>query len=79
MIDFVPLIIDHDFIRKIEMVVQERLIDKLAIGQDGSALRHASYLREDAGTVAEREELELKKTRLGDIIVKLAGFYLSVK
>ncbi|KLO07662.1 hypothetical protein SCHPADRAFT_945077 [Schizopora paradoxa] len=75
-IDNIPRIIDHDFLRALDANIYEELSKGLGVGQSDAYTRAESYLREDPDIAATREELTRKKERLEEIIERLDKFYL---
>ncbi|KAF7800197.1 hypothetical protein EIP86_011444 [Pleurotus ostreatoroseus] len=75
-IDFVPLTIDHEFLFALADSLQDRLVEKMGLGTDGSAERCKAYLAEDHHIVATREELMSRKKRLEKVREQLLDFGL---
>lgn len=73
-IDNIPRVIDHDFLRTIEEELQQHLIKGLALGADGAAERASIYLAEDPQVAARRGQLIQKEERLKNVLNELYGF-----
>ncbi|KAF9244557.1 P-loop containing nucleoside triphosphate hydrolase protein [Melanogaster broomeanus] len=76
MIDNIPSLLDHLFVKAIARNLQSFLITKLGIGSSESKDRLAMYLEEDPRIVAQRAELVAKKTRLETVEGELRTFSL---
>jgi len=73
-IDNIPRIIDHDFLRTIEKEIQDALIEGLALGSENAMERAAMYLAEDEGVSEERKMLGAKLDRLDEVLKRLFNF-----
>ncbi|EPQ51165.1 hypothetical protein GLOTRDRAFT_141261 [Gloeophyllum trabeum ATCC 11539] len=76
-IDNVPLMIDHKFVRAIAKDLQSSLISQLGLGTANASTRCATYLAEDPHVVARREELIARKKRLEGVTKELSNFGLK--
>ena len=75
-IDYVPLVIDHEFLRAFADALQEHLVRQLGLGAADSAAKCAAYLEEDPIVAAMRDELTSRKARLESVRDELVGFGL---
>ncbi|KAJ7590318.1 P-loop containing nucleoside triphosphate hydrolase protein [Mycena floridula] len=73
-IDNVPRVIDHDFLRKLAEELQGILTSKLGLDQEGASQKAATWLSEDPDIVETRKGLESTKARLEDVLQKLHRF-----
>ncbi|KAF9229123.1 hypothetical protein BS17DRAFT_792113 [Gyrodon lividus] len=76
MIDNIPSLLDHLFVKAVAKNLQPFLITKLGIGSSESKARLAMYLEEDPRVVAQRAELVARKKRLETVEVELQTFSL---
>jgi hypothetical protein len=76
MIDNIPSLLDHIFVKAVAKNLQTFLITKLGIGSTDSKDRLAMYLEEDPRVVAQRAELAARKKRLETVEVELQTFSL---
>lgn len=76
-IDYVPMMIDKQFLHAFKDALQGFLIEKLGLGTQKAAARCALYLAEDPGVVAQRDEQTQKKERLLLVQADLDNFALS--
>lgn len=74
MIDNIPRIIDHDFLRSIADELQKSLINGLALGSENAAERASTYLMEDPEVSTTRTFLTQKNDRLKAVLKKLYDF-----
>ena len=63
-IDNIPRVIDHGFLRATAEDMHDALVRGLGLGADRAVERAAIYLAEDPHVKAERRHLELKRERL---------------
>ncbi|CAL1698678.1 unnamed protein product [Somion occarium] len=63
-VDYVPMIIDHEFLFACSDALQAFLIEKLELATKNTSERCAVYVAEDAGITTMREELLARKKRL---------------
>lgn len=75
-IDYVPLVIDHEFLRAFADALQEHLVRQLGLGAADGAAKCAAYLEENPFVTATRDELTSRKARLESVRDELAGFGL---
>ncbi|THG95428.1 hypothetical protein EW026_g6225 [Hermanssonia centrifuga] len=73
-IDNIPRIIDHDFLRAIGKELQSSLITGLVLGTEQATDRASMYLAEDDQVAYERVYLTEKKKRLDGVLKKLYSF-----
>ncbi|KDQ21433.1 hypothetical protein BOTBODRAFT_98847 [Botryobasidium botryosum FD-172 SS1] len=73
-IDYVPLAIEHTFVRALVEGIQGSLIKKLRLGEPDSRQRCALFLNEDQNVVLLREELEARRHRLEQANHELLNF-----
>ncbi|KDQ18068.1 hypothetical protein BOTBODRAFT_63785 [Botryobasidium botryosum FD-172 SS1] len=73
-IDYIPLTIEHTFVRAIANGMQESLIKGLKLGEDDSKQRCAMFLNEDENIILQREDLEAKQHRLEQAHQELLNF-----
>ena len=73
-IDNIPRIIDHDFLRSIGQGMQGALIRGLSLGTEHATERAELYLAEHPQVAAQRVYLEQKKGRLDGVLRKLYDF-----
>ena len=73
-IDDVPRIIDHDFLRPIAQELQPSLIAGLGLGEQNAAERARAYIAEDESITSLRMALEQRHTRLESIQARLHSF-----
>ncbi|KIJ68611.1 hypothetical protein HYDPIDRAFT_146952 [Hydnomerulius pinastri MD-312] len=76
MIDNIPSLLDHLFVKAVARQLQPFLITRLGIGSTQSKERLAMYLEEDSRVVAQRAELVARKTRLETVETELQTFGL---
>ena len=77
-IDNIPRIIDHDFLRSIAKEVQESLIAGLALGTDQATERAGVYLAEDPQVKIQRLGLTQKKDTLDAVLKELYKFQMQL-
>ena len=75
-IDDIPRIIDHDFLRTISKDLQRSLISGLALATDRASERARAYLAEDPQVKARRSYLTQKKDRLQAVLKELYKFHM---
>lgn len=73
-IDNIPRVIDHDFLRSIANELQDSLINGLALGSENAAERASTYLMEDPEVSTTRTLLTQKNERLKAVLKKLYDF-----
>jgi hypothetical protein len=73
-IDDIPRIIDHDFLRCIAKETQQTLIDGLGLSGDNVTKTASMYLAEDEAVSARRLALQQKKMRIKGVMDKLYRF-----
>ncbi|KAF7800172.1 hypothetical protein EIP86_011419 [Pleurotus ostreatoroseus] len=73
-IDYVPMMIDGQFLFAVAESAQGFLIEKLGLGTHKAAVRCAGYLAEDPTIVVRRDELSRKKARLEQVQSELDNF-----
>lgn len=73
-IDNIPRIVDHDFLRAIGKELQKALIDGLSLGTEHATDRAKMYLAEDADVSTQRHALKQRKDRLDGVLKKLYDF-----
>ncbi|KAF5376650.1 hypothetical protein D9615_007811 [Tricholomella constricta] len=76
-IDNVPAMIDHMFVKAIAENMQSSLISKLALGTTDATERCSMYLAENPMVVVRRKELAARKQRLEEVKHALQTFGLS--
>lgn len=75
-VDYVPLVIDHEFLRAFGDDLQAHLIKQLGLGAEDAVAKCAAYLEEDPFIVSAREELTGRKKRLESVQEELLRFGL---
>lgn len=75
-IDAVPRVIDHAFLRAIVKELYATLVTGLGLAGDGAAEQAARYLAEDHQVKAERRHLGQKKARLEEALKELRKFQM---
>ncbi|KIP02342.1 hypothetical protein PHLGIDRAFT_32230 [Phlebiopsis gigantea 11061_1 CR5-6] len=75
-IDNIPRVIDHAFLRAIVKELYPTLVTGLALAGDNAAEQAARYLAEDHQVRAERRHLTQKKGRLEEALKELRKFQL---
>lgn len=75
-IDNLPRIIDHDFLRALDENIHGALNKGLGVGESDAYARAENYLKDEPDVVAAREELSRKKERLEEIVERLDRFYV---
>lgn len=73
-IDNVPRTIDHDCLQALANTINETLVKDLGVGDTTATSRLRGYFAEDPETSILRDELQAKKTRLEEIMLKLNNF-----
>jgi hypothetical protein len=73
-IDFLPRIIDHDFLRQVGKAIRPAMTTHLGLDSDKARDKAELYLREDPAITEEREELRNKIRRLQEANEKLMNF-----
>ncbi|EKM56235.1 uncharacterized protein PHACADRAFT_207519 [Phanerochaete carnosa HHB-10118-sp] len=76
-IDNIPRVVDHDFLRSIERELQPSLIAGLSLGTDQATERAGIYLAEDQQVTAERFQLLQKRDRLESVLSELYRFQIT--
>ncbi len=73
-IDYVPMMIDGQFLFAVSESAQGFLIERLGLGTQKASVRCAGYLAEDPMIVVRRDELSRKKARLEAVQSELDNF-----
>ena len=73
-IDNIPRVIDHDYLRAIGKEIQPALIEGLSLATEHAAARAAVFLAEDVDVSVQRAALKQKKERLDGVLKKLFDF-----
>lgn len=76
MIDDIPRIIDHGFMRAVAEGLYDALITGLSLETDKATERATSYLAEDHQVKVDRKHLSQKKNRLDAALKELAKFQM---
>ncbi|KAJ7099999.1 P-loop containing nucleoside triphosphate hydrolase protein [Mycena belliarum] len=76
-IDNIPSLIDHKFLRGIARTLQQDLISEFGLGSENANAACAIYLTEDPRVVAQREDLMARQRRLETVQVQLHNFGLN--
>jgi len=75
-IDNLPRVIDHDFLRALDQNIHGALNKGLGVGESDAYARAENFLKDEPDVVAAREELSRKKERLEEIVERLDRFYV---
>ncbi|KAJ7185818.1 P-loop containing nucleoside triphosphate hydrolase protein [Mycena filopes] len=73
-IDNIPALIDHKFLRALSQTLQQELVSEFGLGSADANTLCASYLAEDPRLVAKREDLTARSKRLELVQVQLHNF-----
>ncbi|KAJ6557932.1 P-loop containing nucleoside triphosphate hydrolase protein [Mycena capillaripes] len=76
-IDNIPALIDHKFLRAIAQTLQPELISEFGLGSENANKLCATYLAEDPRLVAKREDLTARSRRLEAVQIQLHNFGLN--
>jgi hypothetical protein len=77
MIDMIPRIIDHIFLRQISKDLFGALLAGLELDDDNAGARAQAYLEENEGLTKLRETLERKRKKLEKVNEKLANWNIT--
>ncbi|KAJ7918424.1 P-loop containing nucleoside triphosphate hydrolase protein [Mycena leptocephala] len=75
-IDNIPALIDHKFLRAIAQTLQQELISEFGLGSENANTLCETYLAEDPRLVAKREDLMARSRRLEAVQIQLHNFGL---